>query len=71
MIWILVAACFVIILAVFTVVVMYFALKRRSDSVLASRYIVSRFEPDNTATKLSDMIDFHKRHKGLSKYNIE
>lgn len=68
---ILIAICFLVILVVFMAAVMYFVLKRSSCSVYASRYILNKFEPDNTAPELTEMIEFHKKNKNLSKYIIE
>lgn len=37
----------------------------------SSKYILNKFEPDNTAPKLTEMIEFHKNNKNLSKYNVD
>lgn len=65
------AVCFLSVLIIFMIVVMYFTLRRSSSTVHASRYILNKFEPDNTAPKLTEMIEFHKSNNKLSKYNIE
>lgn len=65
------AICFLAILIIFMIVVMYFTLKRTSSAVRSSRYILNKFEPDNTAPKLTEMIEFHKNNENLSKYNVE
>lgn len=62
---------FLTILIIFMVVVIYFTLKKTSSAVRSSKYILNKFEPDNTAPKLTDMIKFHKTNKNLSKYNVE
>lgn len=65
------AICFLSGLAIFVIVIMYFSLKKNSSTVHASRYILNKFEPDNTAPKLTEMIEFYKNNDKLSKYNIE
>ena len=62
---------FLIILTVLMIVVIQLALKGSSCAVNSSKYILNKFEPDNTAPKLTEMIDFHKNNENLSKYNIE
>lgn len=69
--WILGAICFFAMLVIFVAVLIYCVLKRSSSSVRSSKYILNKFEPDNTAPKLTEMIEFHKNSKNLSKYNIE
>lgn len=68
--WILGAICFLAILAIFMVIVIYFVLKIGSCSGDEGKYILNKFEQDNTAPKLTEMIEFHKNNKNLSKYNI-
>lgn len=65
------AVVFLAILVIFMIVVMYFTLKRTSSNVRSSKYILNKFEPDNTAPKLTEMIEFHKNNENLSKYNVE
>lgn len=65
------AICFLVILIIFMIMVMYFMLKKSSSAVHSSRCILNKFEPDNTAPKLTDMIEFHKNNQNLNKYNIE
>lgn len=69
--WIVGAICFLALLFIIMAIVMYCVLKRSSYSVQSSKYVLNKFEPDNTAPKLTEMIEFHKEHKHLSKYNIE
>lgn len=65
------AVCFLTVLIVFMVVVIYFVLRKSSSTVQSSKYILNKFEPDNTAPKLTEMIEFHKNNRKLSKYNIK
>jgi hypothetical protein len=68
---ILAAICFLSVLVIFVIVIMYFTLKRSSSTVHTSKYILSKFKLDNTASKLTEMIDFYKNNHKLSKYNVE
>ena len=68
---ILAAICFLSALAILVIAIMYFTLKRSSNAVRASKYILNKFESDNTSPKLTEMIEFHKNNHKLSKYNVE
>lgn len=72
---ILAAICFLSVLVIFVIMIMYFTLKRSSSTVHASKYILNKFESDNTAPntapKLTEMIEFYKNNHKLSKYNVE
>ena len=59
------------ILFIFIAVAMYFILKKSSSSVRSSRYVINKFKPDNTEPKLTEMIEFHKNNKTLSKYSLK
>lgn len=65
------AIIFLMMLIIFMVVVMYFTLRKSSIAVRAGKHILNKFEPDNTAPKLTEMIEFHKKNNELSKYNIK
>lgn len=65
------AISFLTVLIIFMVVVMYFTLRKSSITVHSCRRILNKFESDNTAPKLTEMIEFHKNNNGLSKYNIK
>lgn len=67
---ILMAILFLTVLAAVVTVVVGLALKRSSKEVCSSRHILNNFQPDNTAPKLTEMIEFHKNNGNLSKYNI-
>ncbi len=49
---------------------MYLVLKKSSHIRSSSEYIVNRFEPDNTASKLTELIEFHKLNQN-TKYYID
>ena len=68
--WILSAIGFVVILALFAAICIYVVLGRGKNSNRTSRSIVNMFEPDNTAPKLTDLINFHKVNTGV-KYKID
>lgn len=68
---VLMAICFLSILIIFMVITIHFALKKSSDATKTSKYILNKFEPDNTAPKLTEMIEFHKSNSKLSKYNVK
>lgn len=65
------AILFLSVLVIFVIAMTYLILKRTSSTAQASKYILNKFEPDNTAPKLTEMIEFHKNNDQLSKYNIE
>lgn len=50
--------------------IMYCTLGKSSELKHASEYILYRFEPDNTAPKVTDLIEFHKEHDDV-KYIID
>ena len=50
---ILAAICFLSVLVIFVIVIMYFTLKRSSSTAHTSKYILNKFESDNTAPKLT------------------
>ena len=64
------AICFLSVLVIFMTIAICCTLKRSSGAVHASKYILNKFEPDNTAPKLTEMIEFHKNNDNLSKFNI-
>ena len=66
------AIVFLVVLIVVVIAVMCFALKKNDKATQSSRYILNKFESDNTITapKLTEMIEFHRNNDKLSKYNI-
>ncbi len=68
--WILCAVAFFIILILFTVLTVYFILTKSSCTSNSSKYILNKFEPDNTAPKITELIEFHKNNETI-KYNID
>ena len=67
---ILITILFLIILTVFMIIAVYYILRKDSDTVALSKYILNKFEPDNTAPKITELIEFHKENKELNKYNV-
>ena len=65
------AIVFLSILVIFMIIVIYFTLRKNSRAVNASKYILNKFEPDNTAPKLTEMIEFHKNNDKLNKYKVD
>lgn len=65
------AIVFLSILVIFMIIVIYFTLRKNSRAVNASKYILNKFEPDNTAPKLTEMIEFHKNNNKLNKYKVD
>ena len=61
--------CFLALIC-FMIAVLYFTLKRNSIAIRSSKYILNRFELDNSVPTLTEMIEFHKNNDELSKYNI-
>lgn len=68
---ILATICLLSALVIFVIVIMYFTLKRSSSIVHTSKCILNKFETNNTAPKLTEMIDFYKSNHKLSKYNVK
>lgn len=67
---ILIVAIFLISLILLNIVLIILLLKPMSKKIESSKYILNKFEPDNTSPKLTEMIEFHKNNKDLNKYNI-
>lgn len=61
---------FIFVLIIFVALTMYLVLKKISHIRSSSEYIVNRFEPDNTASKLTELIEFHKLNQN-TKYYID
>ena len=59
-----------IFLILLNIVLIILLLKPMSKKIESSKYILNKFEPDNTSPKLTEMIEFHKNNKDLNKYNI-
>lgn len=56
-----------VVVMVFT---MYFVVGKSSRIKASSVYIINAFEPDNTAPKMTDLIDFHKSNEAI-KYIVD
>lgn len=57
------AVLFLTVLTAATAITIYFALKKESNKNRYSKYVLNKFEPDNTAPKITELIEFHKRNK--------
>lgn len=66
-----VAICFLIVLIITVIIALRINLNKYNSNVHASRYVLNKFEPDNTAPKLTKMIEFHKNNEFLNKYNVK
>lgn len=62
---------FLVALGTFIVIAIYFMLIKDDSTVRSSKRILNKFKPDNTAPKLTKMIEFRKNKENLSKYIIE
>lgn len=64
----------VIVIVTLAVAIMVFTMcvvVGKSSRIRASSiYIINAFEPDNTAPKITDLIDFHKSHEPI-KYIVD
>lgn len=63
-------AGFTVLMMVAIVVIIVNAMKDVDDNHAASAEILNIFEPDNTAPKITELIDYHKEND-KAKYNIE
>jgi len=68
--WIICTVAFIGIMVVTVTLMMYFVLKKDTSKNESSKYILNKFEPDNTSPMLTEMIDFHKKNKSI-KYKID
>ena len=70
MIWIFCAIGFLVLLVLFTVLTIYLVLKKSSCTNNSSEHILNKFEPDNSAPKITEMIEFHMVNEDI-KYKID
>lgn len=68
--WILYTVGVIIILTIIISLTLYFALRKNSQISRSSIYILNSFEPDNTAYKITELIEFHKANDKV-KYIID
>lgn len=68
--WILTMIGVIALIAIVVTLAMYFVLGKSTQISRSSKYILYRFEPDNTAPKITELIEFHKVHEKV-KYNID
>ena len=64
------AVIWMVVLIVAIAIAMFILLNKDSDKSRYSKYVVNKFEPDNTAPKLSELIEYHKSKDSI-KYIIE
>ena len=62
--WVLGAVVFVALLAVVVAVSLRVLIKDTAISKY-SKYTISKFEPDNTAPKLTEMVEYHKANEKI------
>ncbi len=62
---------FIVILFIAIVVIIYTLLRKSGENNELSKYVVNHFEPDNTAPKLTELIEHHKTSNRKIKYNIK
>lgn len=68
--WILGVIVIVSLTAAIMIFVMYLVVGKSSRIRASSIYIINAFEPDNTAPKITELIDFHKSHEKV-KYIVD
>lgn len=68
--WIFLAVLAIVLFVMITVATMYFALRKCSEISRLSSSILNKFEPDNTAPKITELIEFHKANEKV-KYIID
>lgn len=68
--WILGAIVFLVLLSSVVALGMRIALKNTGNKYETSRYIVNKFEPDNTAPMMTELINYHKNNEE-TKYKVE
>lgn len=68
--WILYAICFIFGITGIVFATLYVSLKEPTEATYASKNIVYSFESKNKALSLDEMIEFHKTHSDLKKYQL-
>lgn len=68
--WVLGVIVIVTLAVAIMVFTMYFVVGKSSRIRASSIYIINAFEPDNTAPKITELIDFHKSHEPI-KYIVD
>lgn len=63
-------AVIITILIAVIIVLMYMLLGKDTDKSKDSKHIINKFEPENTAPRITELIDYHKT-KSKIKYMIE
>lgn len=62
---------FIVVLFISMVVAMYVLLRKTGANNELSKYVVNHFEPDNTAPKLTELIEYHRGSDRNIKYKIK
>lgn len=68
--WVLTVIGIVTLTVVIMAFTMHFVMGKSSRIRASSIYIINAFEPDNTAPKITELIDFHKSHEKV-KYIVD
>ncbi len=68
--WILGVIVIITLAVAVMVFTMYFVVGKSSRIKASSIYIINAFEPDNTAPKMTELIDFHKSNE-MIKYIVD
>lgn len=70
MVWFLYAIGAIAVFVVVVILTMYFVLRKSNQINYSSEYILNKFEPDNTAPKITELIEFHRENDTV-KYIID
>lgn len=68
--WIFCTVGVIILLTIIIAFTLYFTLRKSSQISKSSIYIVNSFEPDNTASKITELIEFHRANDKI-KYIVD
>lgn len=68
--WVLTVIGIVTLTVVIMAFTMHLVMGKSSRIRASSIYIINAFEPDNTAPKITELIDFHKSHEKV-KYIVD
>lgn len=68
--WILIAIGFLAILVLEVIITLHYALKEPTKSHDIAKKIVYDFTKEDTTDTLTSMVEFHKKHEDLKKYDV-
>lgn len=60
-----------VLIGLIYVILIFTLLREKGSTFNPGLYIINKFEPDNTAPKLTDMIEFHQQKENKIKYKID